>query len=135
MKPIIKRVTRQEFEDFIRNYPRPLKKDCYGVFDPPLITYNDFALANKWPYSVIASTYIYDDDPSGYYYEPENKREYSIVVNYAELFEKKEREENENQTTIQQTQKEISQVAPRELSRYGDVEKLQGYVKRRTRGF
>lgn len=83
MKPIKKNVTRQEFEDFIKNYPRPLERDCFGAFEPPLITYNDFALADRWPDSVVASTYLYD----GYYYVPENKRKYFIIVNYEELFE------------------------------------------------
>lgn len=88
MEPIKKSVTQQEFEDFIKNYPRPLEKDCYGAFEPPLITYNDFELADKWPYSVVAYTYLYDD--TGHYYVPENKRKYFIIVNYEELFEHRE---------------------------------------------
>ena len=85
----IKEVSKREFLDFIKSYPRPLERDICGISDPPLISYNDFELANRWPYSVVASTYAYDNDPSGYFYKPEDKREYRIVANYEELFDSK----------------------------------------------
>jgi len=88
-EPLEQTVSKQDFDDFIRNYPRPLERDCFGAYDPPLITYNDFQLANRYPYSVVASTYAYSDDPSHYYYEPERKRKYTIVSNYEELFNSK----------------------------------------------
>ena len=88
-KPIRKQVTKQEFIDFINNYPRPLEKDVFGACDPPAISYNDFELANRWPYSIVASTHLYSDDPEDYYYEPEEKRTYIIIENYNELFSSK----------------------------------------------
>ena len=88
-KPIRKKVSKQEFLKFIENYPRKLVIDCCGISDPPNITYNDFELANRWPYSIIASTYAYEDNPDGYFYEPEDKRDYFIIINYEELFQSK----------------------------------------------
>lgn len=88
-EPIRKKVSKQEFLDFIKNYPRKLTIDCCGISEPPTITYNDFELANRWPYSIMASTSAYDDNPDGYFYEPEDKRDYFIIINYKELFESK----------------------------------------------
>lgn len=88
-KPIRKKVSKQEFLNFIENYPRKLEVDCYGISDPPSITYNDFELANRWPYSIVASTFAYDDNPGDYFYEPEDKRDYFIIINYEELFKSK----------------------------------------------
>lgn len=86
VEPIYKDVTKTEFESFIKAYPRKLDFDVYGACDPPSLTYNDFELANRWPYSIVASTFGYDDDPKGYFYEPPEKRSYKILENYEELF-------------------------------------------------
>ena len=89
VEPVMKTVTKDEFINFIQNYPRPLKTDIYAVCEPPFLTYNDFALANRWPHSVVASTYVYDNDPDGYYYEPEESREYRIMANFEDCFASK----------------------------------------------
>lgn len=88
-EPKEKRVSKSEFIEFLKNYPRKLERDVCGICDPPSITYNDFELANRWPYSVVASTFAYDDNPDGYYYEPEEERIYRIVENFEELFASK----------------------------------------------
>ena len=88
-EPITKKVTKEEFMEFIKNYPRKLKRDVCGISDPPAVSYNDFELANRWPYSIVASTFLYDDNPDGYFYEPEDKRMYSVVINHEELFASK----------------------------------------------
>lgn len=46
-EPKEKRVSKQEFIEFLENYPRKLERDVYGVCDPPAISYNDFELANR----------------------------------------------------------------------------------------
>lgn len=60
--------TKQQFDDFLAAYPRPLKRDAYFVCDPPFISYNDFELGN-WPDSIVAS-HSFDDmqgkTPSGW---------------------------------------------------------------------
>ena len=85
----MKSVSKEEFDAFIKNYPRPLCVDVTGISDPPAVSYNDFALADRWPYSIVASTSAYDDDPAGYYYVPPEKRRYLIMENYEEVFASK----------------------------------------------
>lgn len=82
----IKKVTKQEFIDFCNSYPRALIRHVCGISDPPAVSYNDFEIG-WWPLSVVASTYAYDDNPKDYFYEPEEKRFYSIVINHEELYE------------------------------------------------
>lgn len=84
-----KLVNKEEFYNFIKNYPRKLTCDCCGICDPPSITYNDFELANRWPYSIVASTFAYSDNPDDYYYCPEEKKVYRICLNYKEAFDSK----------------------------------------------
>lgn len=55
--------------------------------DQHVVTYNDFDLGN-WPDSIVAKTWLYDDNPKGYYYCPEEDREYEIVVNHEKLYSK-----------------------------------------------
>lgn len=87
IEPVFKQVSKEEFDNFIKNYPRKLDCDVCACCDPPAISYNDFELANRWPYSIVASTMGYSDDPDDYWYEvPENRR-YRILINYKELFE------------------------------------------------
>jgi hypothetical protein len=86
INPIKKKVTKEEFNEFLNKYPRRLTCDVCGISDPPAISYNDFKLADRWPYSIVANTWAYDDDPNGYFYEPEEKRDYYIVENYEEVF-------------------------------------------------
>lgn len=88
-EPEMKQVSKVEFINFINNYPRKLTRDCFAVSEPPSITYNDFDLANRWPYSVVASTWAYDDEPGAYFYVPEEEREYRIMANYEECFNSK----------------------------------------------
>ena len=87
VEPIEKRVTREEFDEFLKNYPRSLVRDVCGISGPPSVTYNDFELADRWPYSVVARTWLYSDEPGDYFYEPQDKRSYIVVVNHNELFD------------------------------------------------
>lgn len=73
------KVTKEQFVHFINTYPNKLDIDVYRVYEPPLITYNDFTLGN-WPKSVVASTFVYDDNPNDYYYCSEEERIYIIKV-------------------------------------------------------
>ncbi len=85
-EPQDKDVTKQEFIDFINSYPRRLTCDVCGICSPPVVSYNDFEIG-WWPLSVIASTHEYDDNPEDYFYEPEEERFYSIVINHEALYE------------------------------------------------
>lgn len=89
VEPKYKEVSKKELLEFVKKYPRKLEIDVTGICEPPLLTYNDFKLANRWPYSVVAKHYCYDDDPNDYYYTPEEKRTYTIMENYEEVFNSK----------------------------------------------
>ncbi len=62
MKRQMKRVTHDEFHDFINNYPNKLEIDIVHFCEPPLKQYNDFSLGN-WPESVVASCLFFRDEP------------------------------------------------------------------------
>lgn len=79
-----KDVTKQEFDEFIASYPRHLARDVCGIYEPPVVSYNDWEIG-WWSRSVVANTMLYSDDPKNSYYEPEDKRVYRIVTNYEDL--------------------------------------------------
>ena len=88
-EPITRDVSKEEFFEFVKNYPRKLERDVFGVCDPPAVSYNDFELANRWPYSIVASTHLYSDDPDDFWYAPKDEQIYRIVINHEELFASK----------------------------------------------
>lgn len=53
MKKMIN-VSSAEFAAYIAAYPRELERDVTGICEPPLVSYNDFTLAPKWPESIVA---------------------------------------------------------------------------------
>ena len=89
VSPKMKLVKKQEFEDFIKTYPRKLERDVFGVCEPPSVTYNDFELANRWPYSIVANTWLYSEKENDIWYLAEEERKYFIMENYKEVFESK----------------------------------------------
>jgi hypothetical protein len=85
IKPKLENVTKEQFEEFLKNYPRPLLYDYYGVCMPPLITYNDRKIADKFPNSIVALTYAYEDESKHYFYCPPEERIYQIATNLQEI--------------------------------------------------
>ena len=84
IEPQIKKVTEPEFIDFCNSYPRALIRHVCGICEPPAVSYNDFEIG--WSgLSIVASTFLYDDNPKDYFYEPKEKRSYFITTNYEEL--------------------------------------------------
>lgn len=80
-EPVMKDVTKEEFDAFLEAYPRKLFFDAYAVCEPPFCSYNDFQLANRWPYSVVAEySAAWRDDPAG---------KWRVMVNYEEVFASK----------------------------------------------
>lgn len=57
-----RRVTKEEFNNFIKSYPANLDFDTTGICDPPLSSYNDFTRGN-WPDSMVAKVYRNDMIP------------------------------------------------------------------------
>lgn len=96
VEPIFVDITKEKFIEYINNYPRQLRRDVFGACDPPSVTYNDFELADRWPHSIVANTFLYDDTPGNYWYEPEEDRVYRIMANYEEVFNSR----SGNKTTV-----------------------------------
>ena len=68
------KVTKKEFEYFVKNYPKNLEIDTAHFYDPPIQTYNDFSNGDFWPKSSVAYitlNYLFDE-PYDYYIK--NKR-------------------------------------------------------------
>lgn len=87
VEPKFADVSKEEYVKFINSYPRSLYRDVFAACNPPSVTYNDFELADRWPYSIVASTLLYNDTPGSYFYKPEEERVYQIMVNYKEVFD------------------------------------------------
>lgn len=49
-----KAVSKVEFDAFLKAYPNKLNRDVSGIFDPPVLSYNDFTKGEVWPGSVVA---------------------------------------------------------------------------------
>lgn len=77
VEPIWKEVSQKEFHEYVKLYPRPLKCDAYAVSDDPVVSFNDFALADRWPVSVVA-WYAGDDDCK-----------YHVMENFGRVFASK----------------------------------------------
>lgn len=60
-------VKKPAFDAFVAAYPRPLVRDVFGAYEPPLLTYNDFTLGD-WPASVIARVQLADDPVARLYW-------------------------------------------------------------------
>jgi len=60
----LKPCTEAELLAFVAAYPRKLDRDVCQIYDPPLETFNDFALGS-WPTSVVAKSWLEDsrEDP------------------------------------------------------------------------
>lgn len=63
-------VSKEEFDEYISNYPNKLEIDVTGICEPPLKTYNDFTNNKAWPESVVASVSLYESFPKDPKYYP-----------------------------------------------------------------
>ena len=84
--PIWKSVSKSEFEEYLQKYPRPLVRNVYMAVEPPSVSYNDFQLADLFPFCAVASTSIYETNPDSFYFVPEQERVYKVVTNFEECF-------------------------------------------------
>lgn len=49
-----KKVTKDEYIRFVRNYPARLVFDLTAICEPPMGSYNDFSDGKEWPESMVA---------------------------------------------------------------------------------
>lgn len=69
----MKKVSKDEYEAFLKSYGKPLMVDVCGISDPPSVNHYD-----KETKKLVAHTFAYSDKPGDFYYEPEEERYYSI---------------------------------------------------------
>ena len=62
-----KKVTEQEFSEFVRNYPTPLDYDVCFVPVPPLGSHNDFSGGKVWPESMVTRVNLHSKGKYDYY--------------------------------------------------------------------
>lgn len=67
-----RKVSKEEFEQFIKEYPNSLQTNITAIFEPPLKTWNDFKKSDKWPDSVVAFHYVQDDPKDFYIFDSKN---------------------------------------------------------------
>ena len=68
-----KKVSKEEFKKFIEEYPNELKTDIARICEPPLLSYNDFTIADKWPDSIVAKVILLS------YMDEDMEDEYKIL--------------------------------------------------------
>jgi hypothetical protein len=78
------KVTKEEFEQFLKLYPNSLNRDITGICEPPLMSYNDFTYGHFWPESMVAKCILNEDmkghpayqgEPNDYYINREAPQE------------------------------------------------------------
>ena len=85
-------VSEKEFKEFINNYPRKLEIDYYM----DAWTYNDFELANIWPYSIVAKV-SNDYGELSYYITTNIKEVFDSKTGFAVDYEaERQQEEKDN---------------------------------------
>jgi hypothetical protein len=56
-------VSKEEFDAFVAAYPRSLERDVARMYEPHLLTLNDFSGGKVWPDSVVAGATLYEVYP------------------------------------------------------------------------
>lgn len=53
--PVWREVSKEEFDAWLKAYPRPLRFNVTRTCEPELLNWNDFSLAPMWPESMVAT--------------------------------------------------------------------------------
>ena len=72
--PKLEKCTKEEWREFLNNYPNKLQEDFYM----DAYSYNDFTIAKKWPDSIVALAF-----PG---YGPDDPDTFKIAKNMDEVF-------------------------------------------------
>ena len=54
----MEKVTKAEFDLFVKNYPNELVPHTITICEPPMLTYNDFSNGRKYPEDSIVAKVI-----------------------------------------------------------------------------
>lgn len=56
-------VSEEEFDAFIKGYGKPLESSVHRMYEPVVVSYNDFSNDKRWPESIVAyKSEMYDED-------------------------------------------------------------------------
>jgi len=80
--PVWQTVTQVQFDTFRHNYPRELVEDASRTQYPTIISFNDYELADKNPFSIVAeceAVYNSSGERTGY-------TNYKVMSNFADVF-------------------------------------------------
>jgi hypothetical protein len=72
-----RQVSKEEFEEFVRSYPRRLDVDVYAIADPPWRNYHDFTIGKGWD-SLVAGELLCHEPERGEHGQRPN--EYFVFV-------------------------------------------------------
>ena len=53
-------VSKEEFDEFVKNYPNKLEWNVTTICEPPLGNHNDFMDGKVWPESMVTKVKLYD---------------------------------------------------------------------------
>lgn len=83
--PVWSNVTKTQFDNFRHNYPRELVEDASRTQYPTIISFNDYELADKNPFSIVAeceAVYNASGERTGY-------TNYKVMSNYETVYASK----------------------------------------------
>jgi hypothetical protein len=63
-----KKVSKNEFYQFIDKYPEKLEIDICHIPIPPIATFNDFSSNKKWPESTVAKIELFRNENKNIYF-------------------------------------------------------------------
>lgn len=69
MSATFKQVSKEEFDAFVKAYPKPLEWNVTKTCEPPLGNHNDFSDGKVWPDSMVTQVFFNEvyKEPNEYY--------------------------------------------------------------------
>ena len=71
----MQKVSKEQFDEFVENYPNELIVHTTHIITPPIRTYNDFSAGKEYPDSIVAAiTLEYMDDDGNFVNDDEAEK-------------------------------------------------------------
>lgn len=125
-----KQVSKEEFEEFISSYPNELTKNINGIFEPPLITYNDFS-NGIFPDSAVAWIHFFENYPKDGK-EPYRFKENEYFINEVKMTITNERLQ---ELLARASLVESIEISKENMDEYREILRMAMELKFRTREF
>jgi hypothetical protein len=104
--PVWTNVTQEQFDTFRHDYPRPLVEDASRTQYPTIISFNDYQLADKNPFSIVAeceAVFNSNGERTGY-------TKFKVMSNFAAVYES--RTGNKRHELYENTYQEVDPYNP-----------------------